>query len=93
VNLLDSPSMPLLPEKRNDVDVGQLRAVVNQNPLPLDQRLGSIAMANHDRVVENVKLQFRTRREVKLFAYRFWDDDPARTVNGSLHAIMVSAMP
>jgi hypothetical protein len=39
VNLLVSPSIPLRPEKGNDVDVRLIRTVVNQNSLSLDQRL------------------------------------------------------
>jgi hypothetical protein len=50
-------------------------------------------MPNHDRVFEHVDLQLGTRRQVKLVADRLGNDDPARTVNGSFHAIMVFAMP
>jgi hypothetical protein len=93
VNLLVGPSIPLRPEKGNDVNVRLIRTVVNQDALLLDQRLRGVAVANHDRVVEHVNLQLRTRRQVKLVTDRFGNDDPTRTVNGSLHATMVAAMP
>jgi len=93
VNLLVSASIPLRPEKGNDVDVRLIRTVVNQDALLLDQRLRGVAMANHDRIVEDIDLQLRTRRQVKLVTDRFGNDDPARTVNGSFHTIMVFAMP
>ena len=57
MNLLVSPSIPLRPEKGNDVNVRLIRTVVNQNPLSLDQRLGHIAMPNHDRVFEDIDLE------------------------------------
>ena len=50
-------------------------------------------MPNHDRVFEHVDLQLGTRRQVKLVADRLGNDDSARTVNGSFHAIMVGAVP
>jgi hypothetical protein len=57
VNLLVSPSIPLRPEKGNDVNVRLIRTVVNQDALLLDQRLRGVAVANHDRVVEHVNLE------------------------------------
>jgi hypothetical protein len=93
VNLLVSASIPLRLEKGNDVNIRLIRTVVNQDAVLLDQRLRGVAMANHDRIVEHVDLQLRTRRQVKLVADRLGNDDPTRTVNGSFHAIMVTAMP
>ena len=92
-NLLVSPSIPLRPEKGNDVNVRLIRTVVNQDALLLDQRLRGIAMPNHNRVVEDIDLQLGTRRQVKLVTDHFGNDDPTRTINGCLHSIMVTAMP
>ena len=66
--------------------------MVNQNPLILYERLGGVAVANHDRVVEHVDFQLRTRRQVKLVTDRFGNDDPPRTVDGGFHTSMVCAV-